>query len=354
MKINEIIRKKRIEKGYTQEQLASFLGVSAPAVNKWEKAASYPDITLLPALARLLGTDLNTLLSFQEDLTKDEIGQFLDKLVSSAGTEGMDSAFHTALEKIHEYPSCDALLLNTALTLEGLMLMHMGRHKDTPSPYMDTVEELYTRVSDSSDPEVGNLAKAMLISKLIEKKEFEAAEKLLAQLPNAASFAASFSRKQLKATLYMKQEEWGKAARLMEQKVLSDITSVQSSLYTLIELAIKEDLISDARQLADIARQVTGLFGLWECSAHIVDFQLAAAQKDVDGCIAALEKMLPDLQKEWKPEHSPLYRHLPLRETDIGQMLRRGIQNELDDPENHAYDFLRDIPKVQKLLEKYR
>ena len=46
MKINEIIRKKRIEKGYTQEQLASFLGVSAPAVNKWEKAISYPDITL--------------------------------------------------------------------------------------------------------------------------------------------------------------------------------------------------------------------------------------------------------------------------------------------------------------------
>ena len=60
MKINEIIRKKRMEKGYTQEQMASFLGVSAPAVNKWEKAISYPDITLLPSLARLLGTDLNT------------------------------------------------------------------------------------------------------------------------------------------------------------------------------------------------------------------------------------------------------------------------------------------------------
>ena len=54
MKINEIIRKKRLEKGYTQEQIASFLGVSPPAVNKWEKASSYPDITLLPPLARTL------------------------------------------------------------------------------------------------------------------------------------------------------------------------------------------------------------------------------------------------------------------------------------------------------------
>ncbi len=119
MKINEIIRKKRIEKGFTQEQMASFLGVSAPAVNKWEKSISYPDITLLPALARLLDTDLNTLLSFQEDLTRDEIGHFLNKLVSAAETEGVDSAFHMALEKIHEYPSCDALLLNTALTQIG-------------------------------------------------------------------------------------------------------------------------------------------------------------------------------------------------------------------------------------------
>ena len=59
----------------TQEQLAQRLGVSAPAVNKWEKALNYPDITLLPALARTLGVDLNTLLSFQEDLTEEEIGQ---------------------------------------------------------------------------------------------------------------------------------------------------------------------------------------------------------------------------------------------------------------------------------------
>ena len=34
MKINEMIRELRIKKGFTQEQLASLLGVSAPAVNK--------------------------------------------------------------------------------------------------------------------------------------------------------------------------------------------------------------------------------------------------------------------------------------------------------------------------------
>lgn len=40
MKIHEIIRKQRKERGLTQEELARYLGVSAPAVNKWEKGVS--------------------------------------------------------------------------------------------------------------------------------------------------------------------------------------------------------------------------------------------------------------------------------------------------------------------------
>ncbi len=54
MKLGEIIREKRRELSLTQEQLADLLGVSAPAVHKWEKGTTYPDITTLPALARSL------------------------------------------------------------------------------------------------------------------------------------------------------------------------------------------------------------------------------------------------------------------------------------------------------------
>ena len=96
MKINEIIREKRRELGLTQEQVASYLGVSAPAVNKWEKGATYPDITLLPALARLLGTDLNTLLSFQPDLSGVEIDRFVNERDAAVRQEGYAAAFQAA------------------------------------------------------------------------------------------------------------------------------------------------------------------------------------------------------------------------------------------------------------------
>ena len=40
MKINEIIRQRRLALNLTQEQVAARLGVTAPAVNKWEKGVS--------------------------------------------------------------------------------------------------------------------------------------------------------------------------------------------------------------------------------------------------------------------------------------------------------------------------
>lgn len=41
MKINEIIKERRTAKKLTQEQMAAYLGVTAPAVNKWEKGVSH-------------------------------------------------------------------------------------------------------------------------------------------------------------------------------------------------------------------------------------------------------------------------------------------------------------------------
>lgn len=40
MKINETIRARRKELNLTQEQVADYLGVTAPAVHKWEKGVS--------------------------------------------------------------------------------------------------------------------------------------------------------------------------------------------------------------------------------------------------------------------------------------------------------------------------
>lgn len=74
LRIGKKIIELRKTRGMTQEQLAAALGVTAPAVSKWETDSSYPDITLLCPLARALGTDVDFLLAFEEDLSQEKLG----------------------------------------------------------------------------------------------------------------------------------------------------------------------------------------------------------------------------------------------------------------------------------------
>lgn len=52
--IGDTIQKLRKIKGLTQEQVANALGITAAAVSKWETDSTYPDISLLSPLARIL------------------------------------------------------------------------------------------------------------------------------------------------------------------------------------------------------------------------------------------------------------------------------------------------------------
>lgn len=69
MKENFAIKLRELRKasGMTQEQLAAEFGVSVQAVSKWETAASYPDIELMPRIADLFGVSLDELLRDVKD-----------------------------------------------------------------------------------------------------------------------------------------------------------------------------------------------------------------------------------------------------------------------------------------------
>ena len=88
------------------------------------KGGSYPDITLLPALARLLKTDLNTLLSFQDDLSDVEIVNFVDELDKIVQENGYEIAFQMAIDKIHDFPTCENLIYSAVMYLTGALILY--------------------------------------------------------------------------------------------------------------------------------------------------------------------------------------------------------------------------------------
>ena len=61
MRLSGNIKRLRLERNLTQEQLAAKLGVSAQAVSKWETSETYPDGTLLVPLANELEVSLDEL-----------------------------------------------------------------------------------------------------------------------------------------------------------------------------------------------------------------------------------------------------------------------------------------------------
>ena len=196
MQIHEIIKEKRLMKHYTQEMLANYLGVSTSAVNKWENGISYPDITLLPVLARVLDTDLNTLLSFKDDMTMEEIGIFLNFLSDKLDQEGLDAVYTCAIDKIKEFPTCDSLIFNVALFLDGAISMSYSNEYD-----FTIIEPLYKRLLQSNDLNIQNHSKRILIQRYIQKQEYKQAEELL----NSLSDLQPIDKKQLQIQLYIAQ-----------------------------------------------------------------------------------------------------------------------------------------------------
>ncbi len=61
LNIGTVIRRLRMERGLTQEELAEYVGVSFQAVSKWECGVTTPDIALLPRLAVFFGVRIDDL-----------------------------------------------------------------------------------------------------------------------------------------------------------------------------------------------------------------------------------------------------------------------------------------------------
>ena len=57
----ENLKKYRVMKNLTQEDVADYLKITPQSVSKWERGETYPDITLLPALANIFETSIDLL-----------------------------------------------------------------------------------------------------------------------------------------------------------------------------------------------------------------------------------------------------------------------------------------------------
>ena len=88
LKLGENLRKFRLQRELTQEQLADILGVSAQAVSRWENGTTYPDITLLPTVASYFEITLDELMGMDSFKSEEQLKELLGQLEEN-GSKGL-------------------------------------------------------------------------------------------------------------------------------------------------------------------------------------------------------------------------------------------------------------------------
>ena len=348
MSIHTVIQERRKALGLTQEQVAEYLGVTTPAVNKWEKGSTCPDISLLAPLARLLKIDLNALLGFHEDLTKQELTLFCKEIHEAVLSDGFEAAFSLAREKLREYPNNDTLLHTLALQLQGL-LATAGLGDEEAMSYLDQINEWYERLSQSEEEVIRNGACFMLASRAISEKQFEKAQGYLDQMPNRNDTP---DKRMLQATIYLNQDRAEEAAELMERTLLTSINDMQMVLYKLIDANMATGDQETAAYVAERATRLAEAFDLNHYNTLVAPFQVAVASKDAAQTVELLRKMLEAMSDVWDVRASPLYRRISVNNTgaSLEKMVKLLLQGLRQAPE---YGYLREDPAFQNLLSKY-
>lgn len=272
MKIAAQIRSNRKSMGLTQEQVADYLGVSTPAVNKWEKGSTFPDISLLPPLARLLKIDLNTLFSFHEEFTDIEVKNFLKAIAEVQGND-IEAAFQMAKDKIREYPHCDFLVYSVAYTLEAARVL-TEMHSTGKKEYEHQILQWYESAAESSEEAIHNAAICKLAEKYIKNADYEKASSLIEGIPET-----SVDKTALQAEILVQQQSATEAVALLQGKLLQDLNKLYAYLMRLLDIELRDGNSQKAEQIARTTQSMVSLFGLWQYSALVPHLEIALFQK---------------------------------------------------------------------------
>lgn len=245
----------RKSKGMTQEQLAAAVGVSTPAVSKWETEKSCPDITLLCPLARALGVNVDTLLQFEETLSDEQITMYMNKVVETVRNQGIPPAEAMLQKLLHEYPSSIPLKYNAVAALVMFEMFYPTSSEEKKAGWKRQRKELLQFIyADRTSAYWQSAVSELAMLELSENKPDEA-ERLLNELPeHQVDPTLSWTQ------LYLKRGETEKALEMLQKRLYLLIHQVQTCLIQMMSERLQPEA-EKALEVYEVYRGVEELFG---------------------------------------------------------------------------------------------
>lgn len=343
----------RRAKGLTQEALAELVGVSAAAVSKWETGASYPDITLLPPLARALGLTVDALLDFHPAPSDEELRAISERLRAVFDEQGFAAGQQEAEAALREYPSCGQL----KIIVGGLYFHFLSSalsHADNPEQASEALIErclaLFEQGEAESEKENEKLgARLLRINTLTMLGRYDEAEALIDSLPEKQPVDTDV----LRINLHLAQKRLDEAAQLSRKQLLTHVHEALSALMMLMTVARRQKDFAAAHRYWDTYRAVDELFSLDRSNGLQLGILLAQDEGDTEQALDLFEQYIDarltyTLDYRENPFFAGVQTHVPTANelAATHRLLLRAIR------EDAAYDPIRGEPRFQAALAR--
>ncbi len=176
------IKRLRLAKGLTQEQLAELLTISTAAVSKWEAKNTYPDITMLFPLAEIFGVTVDELLGYDEAKAKADVDKILAEYqrlyVEGRFSEGKELICNARKKYPHDYRIMNKYMWDIAGGTAGNDAETLLKNKDELRQLCDCILEGCTQ--DDLRAEAINMKAKLLHA----AGDTDAALEILSKLPS--------------------------------------------------------------------------------------------------------------------------------------------------------------------------
>lgn len=351
--IGKVIFNLRKKNGVTQEQLANAVGISVPAVSKWETGNSYPDITLLIPIARYMGVTVDELLHYECDIPPERVLEIEKECTEKFEDEGFDAGLALCNDYLKEYPNNLYLKYRIAY-LFPWYAAKSGISEETAHATGEQSISLLTEACKSKDDKIRNASLYLLACTYSQMDKSKEAEDILAKMPRN-----DLDPNKLLPTVYMQQGELMKAVKLNQQNLLNDLNGAVMALTSLGGVAMKEKKWEDALAFADAQRKLIGSFTLEDymlVSNYQLYLTIYSRMKDAENTLLYLKKyfsVFPYDVSKLRLSDNFFFSMAETKEPSVAlNFTKDTVIHALE--ESKDMNFLRNDARFQNLLEDFR
>ena len=346
IQIGKTISELRRKKGLTQEQLANAVGVSTPAVSKWETSTSYPDIALLAPIARTLGTNVDTLLNFNPKLTDEQAAALVSEVVSVSTNEGANVALERMKEILHTYPENPALQFHMASVLCGFNV----KSEPEKAANRQLAKKLFESVIESGDAQLFSSAVFLLAGLCLEDNELDLAEQLLARIPDPLP-----DTQLLKASIYEKRGDLKQAKQIVQACLYLAFQRAEMCLGRLVKKEFSPDTAT-ALLICEIHKELAAIMHYPYAMSDQLFANVYLRDNHSDLAADHLLKLASSLSREVKPWGNTLFSELDMNTETMDAMLQHIrkttcdnlLTNDIYKPLQHNIKFLEAVKTLQR------